>query len=88
MFAAGDLVAGKFQIERMIGQGGVGFVVAATHVHLGQRVALKFLLPELASDRAVLERFLREAGRRRSSAASTSAACPTSACSTAARRTS
>ena len=61
MFAAGELVAGKFQIDRVIGQGGMGFVVAATHVHLGQRVALKFLLPAMASDRAVVERFLREA---------------------------
>jgi serine/threonine-protein kinase len=61
MFATGDILAGKFQIERVLGQGGMGFVVAATHIHLGQRVALKFLLPELASDRAVVERFLREA---------------------------
>jgi serine/threonine-protein kinase len=61
MFSAGDIVAGKFQIERVIGQGGMGVVVAATHIHLGQRVALKFLLPQLSTDRAVVERFLREA---------------------------
>jgi tRNA A-37 threonylcarbamoyl transferase component Bud32 len=61
MFAAGDIIAGKFQIERVIGHGGMGFVVAATHIHLGQRVALKFLLPQMASNRAVVERFLREA---------------------------
>ncbi|HEY0479475.1 MAG TPA: protein kinase [Kofleriaceae bacterium] len=61
MFGAGDLIAGKFQIERVIGRGGMGCVVAAMHVHLGQRVALKFLLPEMAVDRGVVERFLREA---------------------------
>jgi eukaryotic-like serine/threonine-protein kinase len=61
MLAVGDVVAGKFLIERVLGQGGMGMVVAATHLHLGQRVALKFLLPELGGDRAVVERFLREA---------------------------
>src|SRR5262245_57887862 len=61
MLAAGDIIAGKFRVERIIGQGGMGFVVAATHIHLGQRVALKFLLPEQATHRAVVERFLREA---------------------------
>jgi len=61
MFAAGDVLAGKFQIDRVLGRGGMGFVVAATHIHLGQRVALKFLLPDLSNDRAVVERFLREA---------------------------
>jgi serine/threonine-protein kinase len=61
MFAAGEVIAGKFQVDRVIGRGGMGCVVAATHVHLGQRVALKFLLPELATQRAVVERFLREA---------------------------
>jgi serine/threonine-protein kinase len=61
MFASGDIIAGKFQVERIIGQGGMGFVIAATHIHLGQRVALKFLLPEQSSDRTIVERFLREA---------------------------
>lgn len=59
--AGGAIIAGKFRVDRVIGQGGMGCVVAATHVHLGQRVALKFLLPELATQRAVVERFLREA---------------------------
>src|SRR5262245_49130914 len=39
----------------------MGLVVAATHIHLGQRVALKFLLPEYCSDAALVGRFLREA---------------------------
>jgi len=61
VFAAGDIVAGKFQIERVLGRGGMGFVVAATHIHLGQRVALKFLLPEFNNNADVAGRFVREA---------------------------
>ena len=57
----GDLIAGKYRIDQVLGQGGMGVVVAATNLHIDQRVALKFLLPELLSDGAVVERFLREA---------------------------
>src|SRR5262245_47515278 len=57
----GDLIAGKYRIDKILGQGGMGIVVSATNVFLDQRVALKFLLPELLSDTAVVERFLREA---------------------------
>src|SRR5215470_933873 len=39
----------------------MGVVVAATHLHLQQRVALKFLLPELVHGPAIVERFVREA---------------------------
>jgi serine/threonine protein kinase len=41
--------------------GGMGIVIAATHLHLAERVAMKFLLPEVSGNREVLERFLREA---------------------------
>ena len=57
----GDVLAGKFKIERVIGRGGMGVVVAATHVHLGERVALKFLLPEALHSPEAVERFAREA---------------------------
>jgi serine/threonine-protein kinase len=57
----GDLIAGKYRIDQILGQGGMGTVVAATNVVLGQRVALKFLLPELIHDPAVVERLFREA---------------------------
>jgi serine/threonine-protein kinase len=57
----GDTVAGKFRVERVLGQGGMGLVVAATHLHLDQRVALKFLLPSVAEHPEIAERFLREA---------------------------
>src|SRR6185436_3040809 len=66
MFAEGTVLAGKYRVDRILGQGGMGTVVAATHLSLGQPVALKFLLAEFVNNRAIVERFVREA---RSSAA-------------------
>ena len=57
---AGDIIAGKFQIERVLGEGGMGYVVAARHLQLGQTVALKFMRDEVIS-REYKSRFLREA---------------------------
>jgi hypothetical protein len=57
----GDILLGKYRVEHVLGQGGMGVVVAATHLDLAELFAIKFLLPEaLESDQAV-ERFLREA---------------------------
>jgi len=41
----GQPLAGKYRIERVLGQGGMGVVVAAHHIHLDEVVAIKFLLP-------------------------------------------
>jgi DNA-binding beta-propeller fold protein YncE/tRNA A-37 threonylcarbamoyl transferase component Bud32 len=49
-----------FRIEREIGRGGMGVVYLAEHVHLGRRVALKFLGPGLAESADFRERFVRE----------------------------
>jgi serine/threonine-protein kinase len=57
----GDVLAGKYRVERVIGVGGMGVVVAAHHLQLARRVALKFLLPEACSQPGAVERFLREA---------------------------
>ncbi len=57
----GMVLGGKYQVERVLGQGGMGCVVAAVHLQLGQRVAIKFLLPEALAVRDAVERFLREA---------------------------
>ncbi len=54
-------MAGKFRIERVLGQGGMGIVVAATHLQLDERVALKFLLPEALNNPEAVARFAREA---------------------------
>lgn len=57
----GDVVLDKYRVERVLGQGGMGVVVAATHVDLDQKVALKFLLPEALAHPELVERFAREA---------------------------
>jgi serine/threonine-protein kinase len=59
--AVGAMVASKYRVDRILGQGGMGIVVAATHLQLDQRVALKFLLPEAAAHPEIAQRFLREA---------------------------
>ena len=56
----GDVVAGKYRLVRRIGRGGMAIVLEAEHVVLGHRVALKFLLPNLAHVEEAVERFLRE----------------------------
>ncbi|HVY44480.1 MAG TPA: serine/threonine-protein kinase, partial [Minicystis sp.] len=57
----GQVLGGKFRVERVLGTGGMGVVVAAFHLQLEQRVALKFLLPEAAKEEQVVQRFAREA---------------------------
>ncbi|MFO0761346.1 MAG: serine/threonine-protein kinase [Byssovorax sp.] len=57
--AEGEVLDGKYKIERVLGQGGMGVVVAATHLSLRQKVAIKFLLP--GAGKEVTARFLREA---------------------------
>ncbi|MCA9584555.1 MAG: serine/threonine protein kinase [Myxococcales bacterium] len=57
----GDVLGGKYRVERVLGAGGMGVVVAARHVDLGHRFALKFMLREAMTDPAATERFMREA---------------------------
>jgi serine/threonine-protein kinase len=59
--AKGDLLAGKYRVEAIIGMGGMGMVIAARHEHLDERVAVKTLLPSLAKNEEVRTRFQREA---------------------------
>ena len=57
----GQVLAGKYRVEKVLGSGGMGVVVAAWHLELEQRVAVKFLHP-LAMERPdTAERFRREA---------------------------
>jgi serine/threonine-protein kinase len=58
--AVGQVVDGKYRIERVIASGGMGVVVAAQHLRLGTTVALKFLLRHAWENREALSRFLRE----------------------------
>ncbi len=57
----GDILAGKYRVERVLGIGGMGVVVAAHHMQLDERVALKFLLPEALGNAEAVARFAREA---------------------------
>jgi serine/threonine protein kinase len=59
--APGSVIAGKYRIERMLGEGGMGRVYAARQTGLERPVALKILRPELARDAVALTRFHREA---------------------------
>jgi eukaryotic-like serine/threonine-protein kinase len=57
----GDVLAGKYRVDRVLGVGGMGVVVAAHHLHLDEHVAIKFLLPEAMSNPEAVARFDREA---------------------------
>jgi len=59
--AIGEVLANKYRVDRILGMGGMGVVVQATHLQLAQRVALKFMLPVTLNNQALIERFTREA---------------------------
>ncbi len=52
---------GQYQIKKLLGEGGMGFVYEAVHEVLGRRTAIKFLRPEFVSHPQVVTRFLNEA---------------------------
>jgi serine/threonine-protein kinase len=58
---AGALIAGKYRVERLLGDGGMGVVVSAVHVKLGERRAIKMMRPAIAVNPEATRRFLREA---------------------------
>lgn len=57
----GQVVAGKYRIERQIGRGGMGIVLAATHLQLEHLVAIKVMRRDLLEDDQALTRLLIEA---------------------------
>jgi serine/threonine-protein kinase len=57
----GQILAGRYRVEKVLGVGGMGVVVAAHHVHLDEKVAIKFLLPTMLGNQEVVGRFAREA---------------------------
>src|SRR6202012_3884256 len=57
----GDVLAGKYRVDRVLGAGGMGVVVAAHHIQLDERVALKFLRPEAVPNAEAVARFVVEA---------------------------
>jgi serine/threonine-protein kinase len=60
LLKVGDLLAGKYRCERILGEGGMGIVVAAHHELLDQHVAVKLLFADIA-DREAQSRLLLEA---------------------------
>jgi serine/threonine-protein kinase len=61
--SVGETIAGKYVVEAVLGEGGMGVVVRARHAALGSRVAIKFMHLELASDQEMRARFRAEAER-------------------------
>jgi serine/threonine-protein kinase len=63
----GELLDGKYAVEKELGSGSMGIVVAATsarpggRVAVGERVAIKVMLPDIANNAELVQRFMREA---------------------------
>ncbi|HEY0464550.1 MAG TPA: serine/threonine-protein kinase, partial [Polyangiaceae bacterium] len=57
---AGELLAGRYLVERIFAEGGMGIVCLGRHAQLEQPVAIKFLRHALAGKASVVERFLNE----------------------------
>jgi serine/threonine-protein kinase len=60
-FEPGEIIGGKYEVGELIGAGGMGYVVAAKHVDLGESVALKFLRREALAHDELVMRFATEA---------------------------
>lgn len=58
---AGDVIAQKYRVERLLGEGGMGTVLEAVHLFTGKKVAIKWMLPALSAEPQACARFLREA---------------------------
>jgi serine/threonine-protein kinase len=57
----GTVLGGRYFIERLIGEGGMGAVYQANHTHMHKRLAVKVLHPEMSRMPEVVARFEREA---------------------------
>jgi tRNA A-37 threonylcarbamoyl transferase component Bud32 len=61
MTPIGATLAGKYEIKRLLGRGGMGAVYEAEHIEIGKRVAIKLLGRDAARSEETAERFRREA---------------------------
>jgi serine/threonine-protein kinase len=58
---AGRTLVGKYRVEKLLGQGGMGSVWKGTHVITGRKIAIKILDEKFLSNANVVQRFGREA---------------------------
>ncbi len=59
-FSSGQVLAGRYEVERFLARGGMGEVYQVHDRELGESVALKTILPRSANDPMTLDRFRRE----------------------------
>jgi len=57
----GDVLAGKYRVEAILGMGGMGVVVEATHLDLQELRAIKLMLPDAIEEKEMVDRFMQEA---------------------------
>jgi len=57
---AGEVLDGKYRIEKLLGEGGMGAVAKATHMLRRAPVALKFMSPAVLALQGAVERFVNE----------------------------
>lgn len=57
----GKVFLGKYRVEELLGQGGMGIVARCTHLALDEQVAIKMLRPDVLTDEDATSRFMREA---------------------------
>ncbi|MBN2714609.1 MAG: protein kinase [Deltaproteobacteria bacterium] len=61
MFDAGDVIDGRYKVDRCLGVGAMGSVFLVNHTRLNKPFALKMIIPELAQRKDFVARFEREA---------------------------
>jgi serine/threonine-protein kinase len=59
--SVGQVFQGKYRVEAIVGQGGMGVVAECTHLALNERVAVKMLRQDVLMDQDAVSRFIREA---------------------------